>query len=157
MDPIVGAILFFNIALGNALQNEEVSVGDFAPYIHLGGQVNASDATMGGGGVIYKGKLDLGVTYIAEGDTEWGKHESMRAMSISRIVTPGLFNNHFFIGVGYANVQHTLLVGEHNFDLKIGGQWRWGRIYYNHISDLDIGTNNNTGLDGIHASFDLSF
>ena len=157
MDLIILGIGIFNVALGGALQAEETTHSDFRPYMHIGGQVNASDATMGGGGFIYKDKLDFNITYIAEGDTNWGKHESMRVVSISRIVTPGWFGDTLFLGVGYANVQDTELVGQHNFELKIGGQWDWGRIYYNHISDFDIGTNNNSGLDGLHISFDLSF
>jgi hypothetical protein len=112
---------------------------------------------MGGLGVIYKGKIDVSVTYIGEGETDWGKHDSMRVVSITRIVTPGWYGDTFFMGLGYANVQDTPLVGEHNFNLMIGGQWKWGRIYYNHQSDFDIGTNNNSGLDGLHVAMDLSF
>ncbi len=158
MEPIVAGIVLFNISLGNALQAEVIEEENhFAPYMHIGGQVNASDASMGGAGIIYKDKIDLSVTYVSEGETPWGTHDSMRIISLSRIVTPGWLDNKFFMGIGYANVQDTLLVGEHNFNLMVGGKWDWGRIYYNHISDFDIGTNNNTGLDGLHISFDLSF
>jgi hypothetical protein len=157
LEPVVTLIALFVIALAGALESERAEASNFKPYLHIGGQVNASDATMGGGGFVYKGKLDVNVTFIAEGDTEWGKHDSMRVFSITRIVTPGWFGDTLYLGVGYANVQDTLLVGEHNFNLAVGGRWKWGRIYYNHISDFDIGTNNNTGLDGLHAAFDLSF
>ena len=157
MDGIILGIVAFNLGLGGSLQAEDVEDNNFKTFLHIGAQVSASDASMGGGSLVYKNKLDLTVTYVSEGMTKWGQHESMRVVSISRIVTPGLFNDHFFMGVGYANVQDTPLVGEHNFNLMIGGQWNWGRIYYNHISDLDIGSNDNVGLDGIHASFDLSF
>lgn len=157
LEPIVTLIALFIVALASALQSEKAEAYDFDAYMHIGGQVNVSDASMGGLGVIYKNKLDLSITYISGGDTEWGKHDAMRVVSLSRIVTPGWFGDTFFMGIGYANVQDTPLVGEHNFNLMIGGQWTWGRIYYNHISDFDIGTNDNTGLDGLHASFDLSF
>ena len=157
LEPVVTLIALFIIALAGALESEKAEAGDFKPYLAVGGQVNASDATMGSAGVIYKNKIDLSVTYIGEGETDWGTHDSMRVVSISRIVTPGWWGDTFFMGVGYANVQDALLVGEHNFNLMVGGQWSWGRIYYNHISDFDIGTNDNSGLDGLHASFDLSF
>lgn len=157
LEPIVTAIALFVVALASALESERAEAGDFKPYLGIGGQVNVSDATMASAGILYKNKIDFSVTYIGEGDTEWGKHDSMRVVSINRIVTPGWFGDTLFLGVGYANVQETLLVGEHNFNLMIGGQWKWGRIYYNHISDFDVGTNNNSGLDGLHASFDLSF
>ena len=157
MEAVVIGIALFNLGLGSGLEAEQVEDNDFKTYMHIGGQVNVSDASMGGGGVIYKNKLDLNVTYIAEGEHDWGKHDSMRVVSLSRIVTPGWFGDTLFMGIGYANVQDTPLVGEHNFNLMIGGQWNWGRIYYNHISDFYIGNNDNTGLDGLHASFDLSF
>ena len=112
---------------------------------------------MGGFGLLYKNKLDISVNYIGEGETHWGKHETMRVISITRIVTPGWYDNTFFMGIGYANVRDTELVGEHNFNLMVGGQWKWGRIYYNHQSDFDIGSNNNSGLDGVHISMDVSF
>jgi len=157
LEPIVTMITIFVITLATALESERAEASDFKPYMAIGGQVNVSDASMASAGIIYKNKIDVRVTYIGEGDTEWGKHESMRVFSVNRIVTPGWFGDTFFMGVGYANVQETRLVGEHNFNLMVGGQWKWGRIYYNHISDFDVGTNDNTGLDGLHASFDLSF
>jgi len=157
MEAVVLGIALFNLGLGGALEAEEVAERDFKAYMHIGGQVNVSDASMGGGSLVYKNKLDLTVTYISEGETKWGDHDSIRVVSISRIVTPGWFGDTLFLGVGYANVQETPLVGEHNIHLMIGGQWGWGRIYYSHISDFDIGTNDNTGLDGLHVSFDLSF
>lgn len=157
MELTLLGIFLFNMGLGSALQAEETTHSDYRPYMHLGAQINASDATAGGFGVIYKNKIDFNVTYIGEGDTEWGKHESMRVVSMSRIVTPGWFNDSFFIGIGYANVQDSLLVGEHNYLLTAGFQWDWGRAYLQHGSDLDIGTNNNTGLDGAYVSYDLSF
>lgn len=157
MELAILGIGLFNVALGTALEAEEVTESDFEPYMQIGGQINVSDASMGGFGVIYKDKLDLSINYISEGETKWGKHESMRVVSISRIVTPGWYGDTFFMGAGYANVQSTRLIGEHNFHLMIGGQWDWGRIYYSHSSDLDIGTNDNTGLDGFHVSYNLAF
>lgn len=157
LEPVTTLIALFVIMLASALESEKAEAYDLDPYMSIGGQVNVSDASMGGFGVIYRNMLDLSVTYISSGDTEWGKHESMRVVTLSRIVNPGWFGNTFFLGIGYSNVQDTLLVGEHNFNLMVGGKWSWGRIYYNHISDFDIGSNNNSGLDGLHASFDLSF
>ena len=155
MDLIIPLIVAYNATLGTALNAEEKTASDWEAYVHIGAQVNASDATAGGFGVIYKDKIDLNVTYIGEGDTKWGKHESMRVFSISRIVTPGWAC--FYMGIGYANVQNSLLVGEHNYLLTAGCKWDNVRAYYQHGSDLNIGTNNNTGLDGFHVAYNLSF
>jgi hypothetical protein len=155
LEPIVTLICLFIVAFAAASTSEKSEADEFVPYMNVGGQVNASDASMGGVGVTY-GKYDLSVSFIGEGDTEWGKHESMRVVSLTSYVTPKWNGSKvFYMGVGYANVQDTPLVGEHNFHLVIGGQWVWGRIYYSHISDFDIGTNNNTGLDGVNIAFNL--
>jgi len=156
LEPIVTLICLFIIAFAAASQSEKSEAGELVPYMSIGGQANASDAPMGGFGVVYNGKYDLSLTFIGEGDTEWGKHESMRVVSVTSYVTPKWNGNKaFYMGIGYANVQDTPLVGEHNFHLVIGGQWLWGRIYYAHDSDFDIGSNNNSGLDGIHIAFNL--
>jgi hypothetical protein len=156
IEPVTTLIALFIIAFGFASQSEKAEGGEFVPYMQVGGQVNVSDASMGGGGVVWNGKYDLGINFIGEGDTEWGKHESMRVVSLTRYVTPKWNGNKtFYMGIGYANVQDTLLVGEHNFHLVVGGKWLWGRLYYAHGSDFDIGTNDNTGLDGVHIAFNL--
>lgn len=163
-------ILAFIVTLGNGISDErEVEalalhvpmnevVRDLEFYMHVGGQVNASDAPSGGVGLImFDGKLDLGVTFMGPGKTKWGKVDPARVFTATRIVTPGWYDSRFFIGVGYANVQHTLLVGEHNFNLLMGLQYNWGRVYLQHISDLGIGSNNNTGLDFINIGLYLTF
>jgi len=150
-------IVSFVVGMALSLDAEKSEAAEVEPYMYVGGQANVSDASMGGVGVIYDGKIDLNVTYVSEGNTPWGKHESMRVTSLTRIVTPGWYDDHFFMGLGYANVQHTLLVGEHNYHLMVGVQYNWGRIYYSHISDFDIGTNDNTGLDSINIGLFLGY
>jgi hypothetical protein len=103
LEPVITLIALFVVMLAGALESEKAEASDFKPYMAIGGQANVSDASMGGGGIIYKNKIDLSVTYISEGDTEWGKHDSMRVVSLSRIVTPGWFGDTFFMGIGYAN------------------------------------------------------
>lgn len=151
-------IITFIVTMATGLQAEKASATDFEVYAHVGGQANTSDAPMGGIGIIYKNKIDLNITFIGEGETKWDTtHESMRVVSISRIVTPGWLKDRFFVGLGYANVQYTILVGEHNFQAMVGLQYDWGRLYLIHQSDFDIGTNDNTGLDGAHISLNLAF
>jgi len=150
-------IVLMVISLAAGLNAEKSHGADFEPYMQIGLQANASDAHMGGLGVIYKNKLDLSFNYIGRGNTKWGKHEPMRVVSLVRIVTPGWFNGRMFLGVGYANVQDSLLVGEHNAKLMFGWQELWGRIYFAHISDFGVGSNNNTGLDGGHVGLNLSW
>jgi hypothetical protein len=155
IEPVTTLIGLFIISFALASQSEKSEASELTPYAHVGGQVNVSDASMGGVGVTY-GRYDAAITFLGEGDTKWGKHESARIFTLTSTVTPKWTDNRtFYMGVGYANVQDTLLVGEHNFHLLVGGKWKWGRIYYAHISDFDIGTNNNSGLDSIHIAFNL--
>lgn len=154
---IAWLIASFVAATITSLNAEDANAGDFEPYMHIGGQTNVSDATQGGFGVLYKNKIDFNVTYMGEGDTKWGKHESARIVSISRIITPGWFNNHFFMGLGYSNVQNSLMVGEHNAHLMLGFQWDRARVWLGHHSDFDIGTNNNSGLDSGQIGINLYF
>ena len=65
-------IVSFTIGFIMATHAEKAKGDELYPFMHIGSQISASDARMAGGGLVYNGKLDISVTYMGEGSTEWG-------------------------------------------------------------------------------------
>lgn len=159
LGSIAGFLIAAMVAALISALNAEKSIGsELEAQLFIGGQFNATEARAGGASLIYNNKLDLTVEFIGEGDNKWGgRSKTARIVSINRIITTQWYNERVFLGIGYANVSRSELVGRDNFRLLLGWQDVWGRVYLAHVSDFGIGNNKNTGLDGVRLGLNLSF
>ncbi len=135
------------------------SIFDGTPYIELGYLVDTAEAPMGGFGYFHNRRWDFNWSYIGTGKTDWGTLKPIRAISISRVITPGWFNNKFFISVGLARLdsKDLGLVGVYNARLQFG-YWLgdYHKIFIDHYSSAGLNWKN-TGITGFKINLELTF
>jgi len=147
------AIALAAILIGAASESEA------NPYIEIGGLFESAEASMGGIGYIYKDKWDANLSYIGEGEDDWGNDTpKVKVMSITRMFNPGWIYNRFIIGVGVAKLEPqgtNNLTGQYNYKIVMGFKTgKRSRIYIHHYSSFDI-NEQNTGINAITFRVDL--
>jgi len=145
---VVTAVIACIITIMSMLQAEDAVALDIYPYLEGGSLINESDATLAGGGFVINNKWDIGTSITSVGDTKWGDHDKIKILSVSRIIQPGWFGNHVFGMAGVSKIKNSaagvpdingpVLVGEINFNLGLGFQWRTGKILCMHYSSLNV-------------------
>lgn len=148
LDPTITAVVIWLVVFLMASDAEEVSAD---PYLEFGQMQSESDATFAGVGYTYKDKWDANVTFIGEGQTDFGKHPRMKIMSVSRLIYPVWTDHKFFMGIGLSKTEmrgDDVLVGEWNYKLQFGWDFGRSKLFYQHHSSGDVNTTN-TGLDMI--------
>lgn len=125
----------FRISLGYTVANSTMPAGEFSYE--------------------YKG-YELAAMQIGVGDTRNGPQKEVNVFSFSRIVRPEWqvlgAKNYYRIGVAY--VDGSPLVGDTNFRLGIGLEFKVFQVEYFHYSSAGI-HQPNTGIDGIQLRFKM--
>lgn len=146
-------ILLFAILLSRASESEA------DPYVEVGRLFDTAEASMAGIGYLYKDKWDVSLSYIGEGEDDWGADTpKVKVMSIKRLFHPGWIYNSYFMGIGAAKLESSdenKLVDTWNFELVFG--FKLGdrtRLYFKHFSSFDV-NDQNTGLNVLALRIDL--
>lgn len=148
--PTMIAVIIFIIVLLFAASS--AMAGQFR--VALGYTV--ANSTLPYGEVGYE--LDNGVEFtaaeMAAGSTARGDQHEVQTVSVSKVVRPDWkflgATNYYRIGVSYVN--GSPLVGDTNFRLGIGLEWRIVQLEYFHFSSAGI-HQPNTGIDGVQLRF----
>jgi len=135
---VVTAVVAVIITIMSMLQAEDAVAFDIYPYLEGGALINESDATLAGGGFVINNKWDIGTSITSVGDTKWGPHDKLKILSVSRIIQPGWLGNHVFGMAGVSKINDPVLVGEINFNMGLGFQWRTGKLLCMHYSSLNV-------------------
>lgn len=126
------------------------------PRIGLGFTVANSTLAYGEVGYEFDGGYEITAGQNGVGDTRNGPQREVSIFSASRIVRPDWYffgaRNYYRIGVAY--VHGSPLVGDTNFRLGVGLEWRHVQVEYFHYSSAGI-HQPNTGIDGLY--FRLKF
>ena len=140
------AVALFVVLLIAAASNAN---GEDGARIALGHTAANSELPMGEIGYEHRG-WELAASQIGEGDTKRGEQDTVPIYSLSHVVRPSWrflgATNYYRIGVAY--VDGSPLVGDTNFRLGIGLEWKVMQLEYFHYSSAGI-HETNTGIDGV--------
>lgn len=146
--PTVIAVLAFIVLLVVMVYAEAARAQD-GVRISLGRTVANSSATFGEIGYEWR-RWELTAGQIGVGNTHNGPQSEVAVFSASRMVRPGwrFLGAEAYSRIGVAYVRGSPLVGDTNFRLGLGLQYRHFQIEYFHLSSAGI-HQPNTGIDGI--------
>ena len=93
---------------------------------------------------------EVAASAYGEGKTKNGRQDVAYIYSLSHVVRPDwyVFNARNYYRIGVAYVDDSPLVGDTNFRLGIGMEWKLFAVEYFHYSSAGI-HDVNTGIDGI--------
>jgi len=121
--------------------------------VSLGHTAANSSMAFGSIGYEYKG-IEIDATQIGHGSTKRGDQGTVNIFSLSHLVRPDWTflggKNYYRIGVSYQD--GSPLVGDTNFRLGVGLEWKVFQVEYIHYSSAGI-HRPNTGIDGIQLRF----
>ena len=146
-------ILIFAILLGLSSESEA------DPYVEVGALFESSDATMASIGYLYNDKWEASLSYIGEGEDDWGQDTpKVKIMAVTRLFHPGWVYNKYFMGIGLSKLESDekyALVDTWNFKLVIGLKLGdRSRLYFQHYSSFDV-NEQNTGINALVLRVDL--
>lgn len=144
-------VVLFIIALIFATYSAHGSEGNpnNGPRISLGYSLINSENPFGEIGYEYN-SWEVAVSAFGSGGTEKGDQDVVYIYSLSHVVRPDWYvlkgRNYYRVGVAY--VDDSPLVGDTNFRLGIGMEWKLIAVEYFHYSSAGIHSTN-TGIDGV--------
>lgn len=147
---MIAVIIFIIVALFAAYSEVQAEDGF---RISLGYTVANSTMPAGEFSYEYKG-YELAAMQIGVGNTRNGPQKEVNVFSFSHIVRPEwyLFGARNYYRIGVSHVSGSPLVGDTNFRLGIGFEWKIAQVEYFHFSSAGI-HQPNTGIDGIALRF----
>lgn len=123
--------------------------------ISLGYSLFNSTLPMGEIGYEYNG-WEAALSQLGEGETKNGDQGNVTVYSLSHLVRPHWSflwgENYYRLGVAY--VDGSPLVGDTNFRLGIGMEYKVFQVEYFHLSSAGI-HETNSGIDGIQLRFKI--
>jgi len=153
--PTAWAVLVFIVVLILACLSAIEAHADPGFRFALGRTVANSSATLGEFGYEFASGCELTGSAIGASDTTRGPQGEVQALSFSRLVRPDwhLAGADVYMRLGVAYVDGAELIGDTNFRLGIGMEWRRVmQIEYVHWSSAGI-HQPNTGIDGLMIRF----
>lgn len=150
--PTMVAVIVFIVVLVFAAYNARAEDG---ARISLGYTAANSTLPIGEIGYEYKG-WEVAASLIGVGDTKNGEQKEVPVYSLSYITRPNWSflggRNYYRLGVSYVN--GSPLVGDTNFRLGVGLEYKVFQVEYFHYSSAGI-HQPNTGIDGIQLRFKI--
>lgn len=148
---VVGVVTFIIVLLAASYDAR----AENGARISLGHTVANSEVTVGE--VSYEwNDWEAGAMLIGEGDTKNGEQSTVPVYSVSHLVCPEWSilgaDNYYRLGVAY--VDGSPLVGDWNFRLGVGLEWKVFQLEYAHLSSAGI-YETNSGIDMIQLRYKI--
>lgn len=149
--PTMAAVFIFIVLLVLAAFNASAETGY---RVSLGHTVANSHTPWGEFGYEFPNGWELAGSVSGAGDTARGRQGEVSTVSWSRIVRPDwhVLGGRNYYRLGVAHVDGSPLIGNSNFRLGIGLEFKVFQIEYFHYSSAGI-HQPNTGIDGIQLRF----